>query len=159
MKKLFIIGFLTLTSNLGFAETAKVVSVEPVYREVTVTERRTVEREICRDRVRETNGTAGSIIGGVVGGVAGHQVGGGDGKTAATILGAIVGANVGRRVEQNNARSPVCRVEVEEEVIPTVERRVIRYNVDVDVNGAIYTVSRQNEPHIGDYIAVNVSVN
>lgn len=80
-------------------DTAKVIKVTPVYREVRVS---TPIRECWDEPVVHSTGeyshpksASGMAVGGILGGVIGHQVGKGSGKKLATALGAIVGAGIG----------------------------------------------------------------
>ena len=85
-------------SSRAVYDYAKVLSVEPVIRYVTVT---TPVRE-CWDDVHTVStrhyapGKAGkTLFGAIVGGVIGHQFGSGRGNDAATIAGALIGAAIG----------------------------------------------------------------
>ena len=76
---------------------ARVVSVTPVVRYVTVT---TPVKECWDDveyrtRTRPNAGRAGkTLFGAIVGGVIGHQFGSGSGNDAATVAGSLIGAAV-----------------------------------------------------------------
>ena len=85
-------------SSKAVYDYAKVLSVEPVIRYVTVT----TPVEECWDDVQTVStrhhapGRAGrTLFGAIVGGVIGHQFGSGRGNDAATIAGTLLGAAIG----------------------------------------------------------------
>ena len=90
-------------------DTAKVIKVIPVYRQVRVS---TPIRE-CWDEpvVHSTGGyshqnsASGMAVGGILGGVIGHQVGKGGGNKLATALGVIIGAGIGHDAVNGHAQS------------------------------------------------------
>lgn len=144
---------------------AQVISAEPIYRSVRVSEPSREcreERVVLRDRPEYwmDNGTGGAFIGAIAGGVAGHQFGKGRGKDAATALGALIGAGIGQRVALENSARPVERV-VYEERCDVVERyryeeRVEGYDVAYRYNGRIYHTRMPYDP--GKRIPVSVDV-
>ena len=95
---------------------ARVVSVEPVYREVRVRAPRQVCEEVPvveRTRYRGGPDPGAVLFGAVIGGVIGHQFGSGRGNDAATAVGAIMGANNAAVSSHRNGRV------VEREIIET----------------------------------------
>ena len=81
---------------------ARVVKVEPIYREVKVSEpvsecwKEPVTRKI------RTNGSAGGMLaGGIVGGIIGHQLGQGrKNQRVATAMGTLIGASIGSQTNK-----------------------------------------------------------
>src|SRR5687767_14832755 len=82
---------------------ARVVDVDPIYRQVRVSvprrecwnETRYEEVRYSRDRRSEHRAAGPMILGGVIGAAIGNQIGSGDGRRAATVAGAIIGSAVG----------------------------------------------------------------
>lgn len=90
----------------AYYDYARVVSVVPVTRLVTVSEprRECWEQPVTRYHQRRAYRGGGdsytpSILGGILGGVAGNQFGKGSGNTAMTIAGTVLGASLGRDVQ------------------------------------------------------------
>ena len=86
---------------------AKVVDVDPIYREVRVREPRQVCEEVpVVERTHYRGGTDPGrvLVGAVIGGVIGHQFGSGGGNTAAAIVGAVGGAYVGNQIQRAHER-------------------------------------------------------
>jgi uncharacterized protein YcfJ len=140
---------------------ARVVHVEPVYREVRVSHpRRECHDERVVERYREGPSEAGSsIIGGIIGGVAGNQVGSGSGRKAATIVGAIAGTAVGSHYARQRGRT------VERTNYETVCRRVhdVRYEERIDGYDVTYRYrgrerTTRMDRHPGDSIKVRVGI-
>ncbi len=83
--------------NMAF-DTAKVVDVRPIYREVEVSN---PVRECWDVPVIQTHrgsghkSASGMAVGGILGGIIGHQIGSGNGKKLATAVGTIIGAQIG----------------------------------------------------------------
>ena len=91
---------------------AKVVSVDPVYREVRVREPRRVCEEVPvveRTRYRGGPDPGAVLFGAVIGGVIGHQFGSGHGNQAATAAGAIIGANHAAANTSRDSRTRTSR--------------------------------------------------
>lgn len=89
----------------GVYDYAKVVSVEPLVRYVTI---RTPVRECWNETVEYTvenrpNTAGGALVGAIIGGVVGHQFGSGRGNDAATVAGSLIGAAVGSDVARRKA--------------------------------------------------------
>lgn len=145
---------------------AKVISVQPIVRYVTVT---TPER-VCWEemqyytidrRARHTGG--GALLGALIGGVIGHQFGSGRGNDAATVAGTLIGAAIGtgtayRRYRgsdgvEHHAR-PVerCKTSYREHQ----EERIDGYQVLYRYNGQKYSTRMPYDP--GKRIRVRVDV-
>ncbi|MGB0954528.1 MAG: glycine zipper 2TM domain-containing protein [Panacagrimonas sp.] len=153
-------------------EYAEVVSAQPKYRNVRVSEPRTE----CWDEAVTANtnplsanqwlnqGTAGAVIGAIAGGVVGHQFGGGSGQDVATIAGALIGAGLGHKVANQNFHRSVQQTTpttIYEERCRTientrVEQRLDGYDVTYRFGGRLYHTAMQQHP--GSRIAVNVNV-
>lgn len=98
---------------------ARVVHVEPLTRQVRVSEprrecrvetvydrsnyTRTDDRYYADGRRGDVRATNGAIIGGLIGGALGNQVGRGDGRRIATVAGALIGAAVGHQAASNRS--------------------------------------------------------
>jgi uncharacterized protein YcfJ len=79
-------------------DSAKVVEVRPVYREVEVTH---PVKECWEEPVIHAHGesghksASGMAVGGILGGIVGHQIGKGSSNRLATAIGTIIGAQIG----------------------------------------------------------------
>jgi uncharacterized protein YcfJ len=142
-----------------FVDTARVISVTPVYETVRVA--RPVEECWTEEVVRREYGpgnTAGTIAGGIVGGVLGNQFGHGRGNAAMTVAGTLLGATIANDMSrQAHARDYVTR----ERRCATVDRyeteeRLLGYDVEYRYRGKIF-VTRTRE-HPGTRIPVRVAV-
>jgi uncharacterized protein YcfJ len=141
---------------------ARVVSVEPVYREVRVRAPRQVCEEVPvveRTRYRGGPDPGAVLFGAVLGGVIGHQFGSGRGNDAATAVGAIMGANNAAASTYRDGRV------VEREVIETrcetvsaarYEDRLEGYDVAYRYQGRLYHTRTNYDP--GKRIRVRVQV-
>lgn len=107
-----------------FTEYAKVVDVQPVYREVRLREPREEcwteqQREIIGyeqayrqepwqgQNHRESRTTNGALVGGIIGGVIGNQLGRGhssSSRAGATIAGALIGGTIANEATASSAR-------------------------------------------------------
>lgn len=157
-----------ITYNHGRYEAAydyaRVLSVEPVVRYVTVT---SPVRE-CWDDVRTYTashynpGKAGkTLFGAIVGGVIGHQFGSGSGNDAATVAGALIGAGVASNAARNEAdyytteySRPVRRCATNYQ--SHEEERIDGYDVIYSYNGRKYATRTPYDP--GDRIRIRVDV-
>lgn len=149
----------------------EVVSSQPIYRSVRVSEprkecwdERVVYNDAPQNKPLMTNGVVGGVIGAIAGGVAGHQFGKGRGKDAATALGVLIGAGIGHRVAVQNfpdrSAADAERV-VYEERCKTVEnvrteQRIEGYDVNYRYNGRMYQTSLPYDP--GSRIPIDVQV-
>lgn len=159
---------------------ARVVDVDPIIRQVRVTEPRkecwseTRYEEVhsVRDRHYERDrGAAGSmILGSIIGAAVGNQVGSGDGRRAATVAGAIIGSAVGhdaaarrnsrdryayaddRYTESRPYEVERCKVRYDE----SYEERIEGYRVTYVYNGHEHRTRLPYDP--GERIRVRVDV-
>ena len=143
---------------------ARVVSVEPVIRYVTVT---TPVKE-CWDDVQTYStrnyqlGRAGkTLFGAILGGVIGHQFGSGRGNDAATVAGALIGAGVAADSARNDATyqttrytRPVRRCETNYQ--SHEEERIDGYDVIYSYHGRKYATRTPYDP--GKKIRIRVDV-
>jgi len=153
--------------NQGVYAYARVLSVEPIVRYVTVT---TPVRE-CWEETRyytvdnRPNTAGGTLLGAVIGGVVGHQFGSGSGNDAATVAGTLIGAAVGNDVAKRRAYSeggyastryaePVERCETSYR--NHEEERVDGYRVVYQYQGQKYATRMPYDP--GERIRVRVDV-
>ena len=143
---------------------ARVLSVEPVIRYVTVT---TPVKE-CWDDVQTYStrnhapGRAGkTLFGAILGGVIGHQFGSGRGNDAATVAGALIGAGVAADSARNDATyhttrytRPVRRCETNYQ--SHEEERIDGYDVIYSYHGRKYATRTPYDP--GKKIRIRVDV-
>lgn len=143
---------------------ARVLSVEPVIRYVTVT---TPVKE-CWDDVQTYStrhyapGKAGkTLFGAILGGVIGHQFGSGRGNDAATIAGALIGAGIGSNTASNaptyhttHYSRPIRRCETSYQ--SHEEQRIDGYEVIYSYNGRKYATRTPYDP--GKRIRIRVDV-
>ena len=141
---------------------ARVVDVDPIYREVRVREPRQVcHEEPVTERVVHRGGAdpGAVLVGAVIGGVIGHQFGGGHGQDAATAAGAVIGASHaahrtsrGDRVTERTVYETRC-----ETVRPVrYEREISAYDVTYKYQGRLYHTRTAEHP--GSRIRVRVDV-
>ena len=143
---------------------AKVLSVAPVVRYVTVT----TPVEECWDDVQTyttrnySPGRAGkTLFGAIVGGVVGHQFGSGRGNDAATIAGSLLGAAIGNNAARNTPdyyttrySRPVRHCETNYQ--SHEEERIECYDVVYAYNGRKYSTRTPFDP--GKRIRIRVDV-
>lgn len=142
-----------------------VMAFEPVFAEVlTVTpisERRTVSREQCEDRVVERRRAErfgdrdGAVVGALVGGLLGNQVGSGSGRRAATVAGAVGGALAGREIDrQHQGGQRYTDVETVCREVPEAREEVVGYAVKVRHDGGELAELRVDQPPAGPKLEV-----
>ncbi|MCO6441914.1 MAG: glycine zipper 2TM domain-containing protein [Nitrococcus mobilis] len=143
---------------------ARVIHVEPIYREVAVT---TPQRECYEQPVyhnyrvnRDGDGALAAIVGGVVGGVIGHNLGRGRHRAPVTIAGTLAGVGIGHSMarqrndyyaEQVSYRR-VCQVVHD----TRYERHVDGYDVTYRYRGETYHTRMPYDP--GPRLRVQVDV-
>ena len=149
---------------------AKVISSEPVYREIV--NRR--PNRVCHDvlvpierhsssggsigrSVERKFGSSGGLIGAVIGGGLGSRIGEGRGKTLSVITGVVLGAKIGDSVSQKRREERTeyttvnqCSTVFVEEVV----QRVDYYRVTVEVDGIYTTTNARRQPGVGSEIKV-----
>jgi uncharacterized protein YcfJ len=142
--------------NHGHQEMARVIHVEPIYREVRIS---TPSRECYRDhdRYSQTNSYTSTIAGGLIGGVIGNQFGKGSGNTALTVAGTLLGGSIGHDMGNTSHvnrydRDEYCHVDHRDHYEQQLDGYFVTYRFD----GQKYTT--RTDRHPGKYIPVTVSV-
>ncbi|MDC1065360.1 hypothetical protein OAQ86_02970 [Candidatus Pseudothioglobus singularis] len=159
-----LIAFFLSISQMSFAGTyidsASVVSVDKVYKQVRV------EEPYKECYIKETVQNSGDdsatneIIGGVIGGAIGNQLGKGDGKEILTLAGILMGASIANDAEKAaaNGKQTIVSEEVcENKVRQKIEKRLSHYKVTVDYNGSEVSFSTKRRP-FDDVIKIEVTV-
>ena len=163
LKSSIIVFFLSVTqmSYAGsFIDSATVVSVDKVYKQVRVEE---PYQECYIKETVQNNGDGSAtneIIGGVIGGAIGNQFGDGSGKDIMTLAGILMGASIANDAEKaaENGKQTIVSQEVcEKKVRQKIEKRLSHYKVTVDYNGTEVSFSSKRRPY-DDVIKVEVSV-
>ena len=163
LKSLLVVFFALLTqmSHAGsFIDSASVVSVDKVYKQVRVEE---PYQECYIKETVQNNGDGSAtneIIGGVIGGAIGNKLGKGDGNDIMTLAGILMGASIANDAEKaaGNGKQTIVSQEVcEKKVRQKIEKRLSHYKVTVDYNGTEVSFSSKRRP-FDDVIKVEVSV-
>ena len=143
-----------------FIDSASVLSVDKVYKQVRVEE----PYKECYIKETVQNSGDGSatneIIGGIIGGAIGNQFGEGDGKEVMTLAGILMGASIANDAEKaaGNATQKVISQEVcENKVRQKIEKRLSHYKVTVDYNGSEVSFSTKRRP-FDEVIKIEVTV-
>ena len=163
LKSSIIVFFLSVTqmSYAGsFIDSATVVSVDKVYKQVRVEE---PYQECYIKETVQNNGDGSAtneIIGGVIGGAIGNQFGDGSGKDIMTLAGILMGASIANDAEKaaaNGKQTIVSQEVCEKKVRQKIEKRLSHYKVTVDYNGSEVSFSSKRRPY-DDVIKVEVTV-
>ena len=163
LKSSIFVFFLSVTqmSYAGsFIDSATVVSVDKVYKQVRVEE---PYQECYIKETVQNNGDGSAtneIIGGVIGGSIGNQFGDGSGKDIMTLAGILMGASIANDAEKaaaNGKQTIVSQEVCEKKVRQKIEKRLSHYKVTVDYNGTEVSFSSKRRPY-DDVIKVEVSV-
>lgn len=148
----------------GDFDFARVVHVEPVRRQVRVSE---PVRECWQESRPVSNGPfsynniGGTLIGGALGTVVGNQVGHGRGKDVARVAGALIGGAIGANVSRDRQRQLYgdqrqvyerCDVRYRD----SYEERIDGYQVTYEYAGREYVTQMPYDP--GERIQVRVDV-
>ena len=156
----FLLSF-SQTSLAGtFVDSASVVSVDKVYKQVRVEE---PYKECYIKETVQNNGDGSAtneIIGGIIGGAIGNQFGEGDGKEVMTLAGILMGASIANDAEKaaNNGTQKVISQEVcENKVRQKIEKRLSHYRVTVDYNGQEVSFSSKRRP-FDEVIKIEVTI-
>ena len=145
----------------GFFDYADVVRVEPIVRNVRISQ----PREECWEEEipvyhSEYRSATPMILGGIIGGVVGSTMGKGDGRTAATVAGTVLGGSIGRDVGHANRRPENYTTAVETRCRQVAdyreEQRIEGYDVTYRYQDAQYTTRMPNDP--GPRVRVRVTV-
>ena len=144
---------------------AKVISSQPIYREVRVS---TPIKECWQEpvtkvrRVHRQRGDAGATLaGGLIGGIIGHQFGKGRGRKVSTALGTIIGAQIGHdasrgaHVEADSTYTEYAKFcEIDHQV--SYQQELEGYRVTYKYKGEKYQARLPYDP--GDKIKLRVTV-
>ena len=156
----FLLSFSNMTKAGTFIDTASVVSVDKVYKQVRVEE----PYKECYIKETIQNSGDGSatneIIGGVIGGAIGNQFGDGDGKDIMTLAGILMGASIANDAEKaaaNGTQKVISQEVCENKVRQKIEKRLSHYKVTVDYNGSEVSFSTKRRP-FDDVIKIEVTV-
>jgi uncharacterized protein YcfJ len=158
---------LTLASSATLAgenDYAAVVNVEPLRREVRVSE---PVRECWQEALPASRGpfsyghVGGTLVGSAIGVAVGNQIGRGSGKDVARIAGALIGGAIGHNVSVDRQRQlgrdgtqPVERCDVRYR--DRFEERIDGYEVTYEYAGREYVTRLPYDP--GERIRVRVDV-
>jgi uncharacterized protein YcfJ len=134
---------------------ARVVSAQPVYREVAVDvpyQSCGVERSSYRAASRRESAT-GALVGGVIGAAIGHEVGG----RHDAFFGGLAGAQIGQDIAHAGGRTyyedrEVCRTSYRTEY----RRELVGYDVGYSYNGRVYYTDSPRHP--GSTIQVDLNL-
>ena len=143
-----------------FIDTASVVSVDKVYKQVRVEE---PYKECYIKETVKNNGDGSAtneIIWGVIGGAIGNQFGDGDGKDIMTLAWILMGASIANDAEKaagNGTQKVVSQEVCENKVRQKIEKRLSHYKVTVDYNGSEVSFSTKRRP-FDDVIKIEVTV-
>ena len=144
---------------------AKVLSVQPVYREIRV---HTPVRECWQEPVKKRKQVrhhaadpGATLAGGLIGGIIGHQFGKGRGQKVSTALGTIIGAQIGHDASRrSHADSEIHYTQYERfcEVDNRIsyEEVLDGYNVEYKYRGKNYQTHMPYDP--GDKIKLRVTI-
>ena len=159
-----LIAFFLSAAHISFAgsyiDSATVVSVDKVYKQVRVEE---PYQECYIKETVQNNGDGSAtneIIGGVIGGAIGNKLGKGDGNDIMTLAGILMGASIANDAEKaaaNGKQTIVSQEVCEKKVRQKIEKRLSHYKVTVDYNGTEVSFSSKRRPY-DDVIKVEVSV-
>ena len=159
-----LIAFLFSVTQMSiagsFVDSATVVSVDKVYKQVRVEE---PYQECYIKETVQNNGDGSAtneIIGGIIGGAIGNQLGDGDGKEVLTLAGILMGASIANDAEKaaaNGKQTIVSQEVCEKKVRQKIEKRLSHYKVTVDYNGTEVSYSSKRRPY-DDVIKVEVTV-
>ena len=156
LKSLLVVYFSLLTQMSlagSFIDSASVVSVDKVYKQVRVEE---PYQECYIKETVQNNGDGSAtneIIGGVIGGAIGNKLGKGDGNDIMTLAGILMGASIANDAEKaaaNGKQTIVSQEVCEKKVRQKIEKRLSHYKVTVDYNGQQIDGSTKDVLDIGD---------
>ena len=147
----------------GAHEYGRVVSVEPVYREVRVSSpvRECYDEPVYHTESGRPRSAGGMLAGGIIGGIIGHQIGDGRGRKLATAVGTLVGAQVGHDAVNGHRRHAEPELVGYREKCTTrhrvaYEEVVDGYDVTYKYRGRHYNIEMPYHP--GKRIKVRVDV-
>jgi len=156
-----LLSFSQISLSGTFIDSASVVSVDKVYKQVRVEE--PYKECYIKETVQSGDGSAtNEIIGGIIGGAIGNQFGEGDGKEVMTLAGILMGASIANDAEkaaaaENGTRKVISQEVCENKVRQKIEKRLSHYKVTVDYNGTEVSFSTKRRP-FDDVIKIEVTV-
>ena len=156
----FCLSFTQISFAGSFIDSASVLSVDKVYKQVRVEE---PYQECYIKETVQNNGDGSAtneIIGGIIGGAIGNKLGDGDGKDVMTLAGILMGASIANDAEKaaENGKQTIVSQEVcEKKVRQKIEKRLSHYKVTVDYNGSEVSFSSKRRPY-DDVIKIEVTV-
>ncbi|MEM7564200.1 MAG: glycine zipper 2TM domain-containing protein [Pseudomonadota bacterium] len=136
-------------------EYAKVVDVQPIYREVRVSSpiRECWDEPVYHTQHQHHKSAGGMLAGGLIGGIIGHQIGKGNGNKVATAVGTLIGAQIGHEAVNGDHKSHRQSRELAgyEEVCKTrhrvsYEEVVDGYDVTYKYRGKRYHIEMPYDP-------------
>jgi uncharacterized protein YcfJ len=144
-----------------FIDSASVISVDKVYKQVRVEE--PYKECYIKETIQSGDGSAtNEIIGGIIGGAIGNKFGEGDGKEVMTLAGILMGASIANDAEkaaaaENGTRRVISQEVCETKVRQKIEKRLSHYKVTVDYNGTEVSFSTKRRPY-DEIIKIEVTV-
>ena len=156
-----LLSFSQISLSGTFIDSASVVSVDKVYKQVRVEE--PYKECYIKETVQSGDGSAtNEIIGGIIGGAIGNQFGEGDGKEVMTLAGILMGASIANDAEkaaaaENGTRKVISQEVCETKVRQKIEKRLSHYKVTVDYNGTEVSFSTKRRPY-DEIIKIEVTV-
>jgi len=136
---------------------ARVVDVQPRYREVEVSQ---PVRECWDEPVYQTHKSAGGMLaGGIIGGIVGHQIGRGNGQRMATAVGTLLGAKIGHdAVNGHQGEDEIAGYEerCKTHYRTSYEEVVDSYDVTYKYRGKTYHVNMPYDP--GERIKMRIQI-
>ena len=145
-----------------FIDSASVVSVDKVYKQVRVEE--PYQDCYIKETIQSGDGSAtNEIIGGIIGGAIGNKLAedsSDTGKDVMTLAGIFLGASIANDAEKaaaNGEQVIVSQEVCEKKVRQKIEKRLSHYKVTVDYNGREVSFSTKRRPY-DDVIKIEVTV-
>ena len=140
----------------SWTDTAKVVSIEDIYRDHTI--KKPYQDCYVKEYIQRGNGDGSitnELFGGLIGGAIGNQFGSGNGKKAMTVAGALLGGSIANDHEKSNYRTIKGQV-CETKYTISTKRRLSHYLVNYEYNDKQYSYTTGNRPD--ETIRVRVSI-
>jgi uncharacterized protein YcfJ len=145
-------------------EYARVIDVQPLYREVEVSRpvRECWDEPVYQTRRSEPKSASGMLAGGIIGGIVGHQIGKGNGQRVATAVGTLIGARIGHdAVNGHDTHRPQQELVGYEEHCKTryqssYEEVLDAYDVTYEYRGRTYRMQMPYDP--GERIKMRIQI-
>ena len=160
----FLFSFSQMSIAGTFIDSASVISVDKVYKQVRVEE--PYKECYIKETIQNGDGSAtNEIIGGIIGGAIGNKIGEDSsdaGKDVLTLAGISLGASIANDAEKastssNGIQKVVSQEVCENKVRQKIEKRLSHYKVTVDYNGKEVSFSSKRRPY-DDLIKIEVTV-